>query len=157
VTYVRTNEGWLYLAAIVDCFSRRVVGWSMADHLRTELVADALDMAVSRRRPGEGLVHHSDAGTQYTSLAFGRRLRQAGIAPSMGTVGDALDNAVAESFFGTLKRELVHRHSFPTRASARTALFDYIEVFFNRQRRHSTIGQLAPAEFERRYAAALAT
>jgi putative transposase len=157
VTYIRTHEGWLYLAAIVDCFSRRVVGWSMADHLRTELVADALEMAIRRRRPGPGLVHHSDAGTQYTSLAFGRRLRQAGIAPSMGTVGDALDNAVAESFFGTLKRELVHRHSFPTRAAARTAVFDYIEVFFNLKRRHSTIGQLAPAEFERRYAAALAT
>jgi putative transposase len=157
ITYVRTGEGWLYLAAIVDCFSRRVVGWSMAPHLRTELVADALEMAVQRRRPAAGLVHHSDAGTQYTSLAFGRRLREAGIAPSMGSVGDALDNAVAESFFGTLKRELVHRHVFPTRAAARTALFDYIEVFFNRQRRHSTIGQLAPAEFERRYAAALAT
>jgi putative transposase len=157
VTYIRTGEGWLYLAAIVDCFSRRVVGWSMADHLRTELVADALEMAITRRRPGAGLVHHSDAGTQYTSLAFGRRLRQAGIAPSMGTVGDALDNAVAESFFGTLKRELVHRHLFPTRTAARTAVFDYIEVFFNRQRRHSTIGQLSPAEFERRYVAALAT
>jgi putative transposase len=156
VTYVKTSEGWLYMAAIVDCFSRRVVGWSMADHLRTELVAEALEMAISRRRPGAGLVHHSDAGTQYTSLAFGRRLRQAGIAPSMGTVGDALDNAVAESFFGTLKRELAHRHVFPTRAAARAALFDYIEVFFNRQRHHSTIGQVAPAEFERRYDAALA-
>jgi putative transposase len=157
VTYVRTSEGWLYLAAILDCFSRRVVGWSMADHLRTELVADALEMALSRRRPGQGLIHHSDAGTQYTSLAFGRRLRQAGIAPSMGSVGDAYDNAVAESFFGTLKRELVHRHAFPTRAAARTALFDYIEVFYNRRRLHSTNGQLSPAEYERRYAAALAT
>lgn len=153
VTYLRTGEGWLYLAAIVDCFSRRVVGWSMADHLRTELVADALEMAICRRRPAEGLVHHSDAGTQYTSLAFGRRLRQAGIAPSMGSVGDAYDNAVAESFFGTLKRELVHRHRFPTRAAARTAVFDYIECFYNRQRRHSTNGQLSPEEYERRYAA----
>jgi putative transposase len=153
VTYVRTNEGWLYLAAIVDCFSRRVVGWSMAPYLRTELVADALEMAVSRRRPATGLVHHSDQGTQYTSLAFGRRLRQAGIAPSMGSVGDAYDNAVVESFFGTLKRELVHRNRFPTRAAARTALFDYIEVFYNRRRLHSTIGQLSPEEHERRYAA----
>jgi putative transposase len=157
VTYVRTEEGWLYLAAIVDCFSRRVVGWSMADHLRTELVADALEMAITRRRPGEGLVQHSDAGTQYTSLAFGRRLRLAGIAPSMGSVGDALDNAVAERFFATLKRELIHGHGFPTRAAARSAVFDYIEIFYNRRRLHSTIGQLSPAEFERRYAAALAT
>ena len=157
VTYVRTDQGWLYLAAVVDCFSRRVVGWSMADHLRTELVADALEMAISRRRPGRGLVHHSDVGTQYTSLAFGRRLRQAGIAPSMGSAGDALDNAVAESFFGTLKRELVHRHRFPTRAAAKTAVFDYIECFYNRRRLHSTNGQLSPAEFERRYAAATAT
>jgi putative transposase len=152
VTYIRTGEGWLYLAAIIDCFSRRIVGWSMADHLRTELVVDALEMALARRRPIEGLVHHSDAGTQYTSLAFGRRPRQARIAPSMGSVGDALDNAVAESFFGTLKLELVYRHRFPTRTAARTAVFDYIEVFYNRRRRHSTIGQLTREEFERRYA-----
>jgi putative transposase len=151
ITYVRTGEGWLFLAAIVDCFSRRVVGWSMASHLRTELVLDALDLAIGRRRPSPGLVHHSDRGTQFTSLAFGRRLRQAGIMPSMGSVGDAYDNAVAESFFSTIKRELLDRERWPTRAAARTAAFDYIEVFYNRRRLHSTNGQLSPAEFERRY------
>ena len=145
-----TGEGFLHLAAIVDLYSRAVVGWAMAPHLRTELVADALDMAISRRRPSGGLVHHSDRGTQYTSLGFGRRLREAGIVPSMGSVGDAYDNAVAESFFATLKRELVYRTWFPSRAVARTAVFDYIEVFYNRQRLHSTNGQRSPAEYERR-------
>jgi putative transposase len=150
ITYLPTGEGFLHLAAIVDLYSRAVVGWAMAPHLRTELVADALAMAISRRRPSGGLVHHSDRGTQYTSLGFGRRLREAGIVPSMGSVGDAYDNAVAESFFATLKRELVYRTRLPSRAIARTAVFDYIEVFYNRQRLHSTNGQRSPADYERR-------
>jgi putative transposase len=149
VSYIPTGEGWLYLASILDCYSRSIVGWSMADHLRTELVVDALEMATSRRRPAPGLVHHSDQGSQYVALAFTRRMRDAGIAGSMGSVGDAFDNAAAESFFATLKRELVHRHRFPTRAAARTAVFEFIEVFYNRRRIHSTIGYRSPAEFER--------
>ncbi len=155
ITYVSTGEGWLYLAAVLDLYSRRIVGWAMASHLRTELIVDALEMATTRRRPAPGLVHHSDRGTQFTSLAFSRRLRAAGIVPSMGAVGTAYDNAAAESFFGTFKRELVHRTRFATRDQAKAAIFDYIEVFYNRQRRHSTIGDLSPAEFERRYASAL--
>jgi len=150
ISYVPTDEGWLYLATILDCCSRKVVGWSMAEHLRTELVVDALDMATSRRRPGPGLVHHSDQGAQYVALAFTRRLQEAGIAASMGRVGTAYDNAAAESLFATIKRELVHRHRFPTRAAARTAIFEFIEVFYNRRRLHSSIGMLPPAEFERR-------
>jgi putative transposase len=149
--YVATGEGWLYLASILDCCTRRIVGWSMAHHLRTELVVDALEMATSRRRPGRGLVHHSDQGSQYVSLAFTRRLRDSGIAGSMGRVGDAFDNAAAESWFATIKRELVHRHHFPTRAAARTAVFEYIEVFYNRRRLHSSIGHLSPEQFERRF------
>lgn len=149
VSYIPTGEGWLYLASILDCYSRSIVGWSMADHLRTELVVDALEMATSRRRPAPGLIHHSDQGSQYVALAFTRRMRDAGIAGSMGSVGDAFDNAAAESFFATLKRELVHRHRFPTRAAARTAVFEFIEVFYNRRRIHSTIGYRSPAEFER--------
>jgi putative transposase len=149
ITYIRTGEGFLHLAAIEDLFSRKVVGWSMAPHLRTELVADALDMALRRRRPAAGLVHHSDQGCQYTSLEFGRTLKASGILPSMGSVGDAYDNACAESFFATFKRELVHRLRFPTRAAARAAIFDYIEVFYNRQRLHSSIGMRSPEQFER--------
>jgi putative transposase len=140
ISYVPTTEGWLYLATILDCCSRRIVGWSMTDHLRTELVVDALDMPTSRRRPAPGLVHHSDQGSQYVALAFTRRLQQAGIAASMGGVGTAYDNAAAESLFATIKRELVHRHRFPTRAAARTAIFEFIEVSYNRRRIHSSIG-----------------
>jgi putative transposase len=131
ITYVPTAEGWLYLATVLDAFSRACIGWSMADHLRTELVLDALDMAISQRQPAPGLVHHADHGCQYTSLAFGRRLREAGLVASMGTVGDALDNAVAESFFATLECELLDRHRFATRSQARTAVFDYLEGFYN--------------------------
>ena len=149
ITYVPTGEGWLYLATILDCCSRRIVGWSMANHLRTELVVDALDMATSRRRPTPGLVHHSDQGSQYVALSFTRRLQQAGIAASMGGVGTAYDNAAAESLFATIKRELVHRHRLPTRAAARTAIFEFIEVFYNQRRLHSAIGYVSPDAFER--------
>ena len=120
----------------------------MADHLRTELVTDALQMALAHRRPGPGLIWHSDQGSQYVSLAFGQQARAAGIAQSMGSRGDCFDNAVAESFFATLKKELIHGRSWPSKAELRTEVFNYIEVFFNRQRRHRTLGQLSPAEFE---------
>jgi len=152
-TYVRTWEGWLYLAVILDCFSRRVIGWAMADHLRTELVLDALGMAVWQRRPsaGAGVVHHSDHGCQYSSLAFGRELRDSGLLPSMGSVGDAYDNAVAESFFATLKCELLYRRSWPRREDARRALFDFIEAWYNPRRRHSTLGYVSPATYERQH------
>jgi putative transposase len=151
IAYLPTWQGFLYVAVVLDAFSRRVVGWSMAGHLRTELILDALDMAIARRRPGEGLIHHSDRGTQYTSIAFGRRCREAGIALSMGSTGDCFDNAMAESFFASLETELLDRTSFRTRADARLAVFDYIEAFYNPHRRHSAIGYLSPAEFERRY------
>lgn len=151
ITYVPTWQGFLYVAVVVDACSRMVVGWSMAGHLRTELILDALDMAISRRRPPDGLIHHSDRGTQYTSLAFGRRCRESGIAQSMGSTGDAYDNAMAESFFASLETELIDRHSWRTRADARLAVFDYIEAFYNPIRRHSSLGQISPAEFERRY------
>jgi putative transposase len=149
ITYLRTWEGWLYLAAVQDAYSRRIVGWAMTEHMRTELVADALQMAVHRRRPEPGLVHHSDQGAQYVSLGFGQQARDAGIAVSMGSKGDAYDNAVAESFFATLKKELVHRQSWPSRRDLSSAVFEYIEAFYNRQRRHSTLGYLSPEEFER--------
>jgi putative transposase len=130
ITYIPTGAGWLYLAVVLDVFSRRVVGWAMAEHLRTELVIDALDMAIWNRRPPPGLVHHSDQGCQYTSLAFGRRLRDSGIVASMGSVGDCFDNAVTESFFATLECELLDRHRFPTHTQARMAVFDYLEGFY---------------------------
>jgi putative transposase len=149
ITYVPTWQGWLYLAALVDCYSRRVVGWSMADHLRGELVLEALEMALARRRPAPGLVHHSDQGSQYVALLFGERCRRAGIRVSMGSKGDAYDNAVAESFFASLKKDLVRRTAFRTRAEARTAIFDYVEAFYNPIRLHSTLGYLSPAEYEK--------
>ena len=133
---------------VIDAFSRRIVGWSMAEHLRTELVLDALDMAVAHRRPAPGVVHHSDHGSQYTSLAFGRRLRDAGLVASMGSIGDCFDNAVAESFFATLECELLDRRSWPTRRKLSSAVFDFIEAFYNRRRRHSTLGYLSPADYE---------
>ena len=151
ITYVPTWAGFLYVAVVLDAFSRRVVGWSMAGHLRTELILDALDMAITRRRPDAGLIHHSDRGTQYTSIAFGRRCREAGISLSMGSTGDAYDNAMAESFFASLETELIDRSSWRTRADARLAVFDYIEAFYNTHRRHSALGYLSPAEYERRY------
>ena len=146
ITYVATAEGFLRLAFVLDAHSRRVVGWSMAEHLRTELVVDALEMAVWRRKPGAGLIHHTDRGSQYTALSFGKRLEEVGIVPSMGRTGSALDNAMAESFVSTLKAELVDRHRFPTREAARVAIFEYIEGFYNRVRRHSSLGYKSPAD-----------
>jgi len=148
ITYVRTWEGWLYLAFVLDTYSRRVVGWSMANNLKTELVLDALNMAIYTRRPQPGLIHHSDRGSQYTSVEFGSRLREEGLLPSMGSVADAYDNSMAESFVSTLKRELIHRHSWPNRQRARTAIFEYIEGFYNTRRRHSALGHLSPSEYE---------
>ena len=148
ITYLRTGEGWLYLAAVQDTYSRLIVGWSMATHMRASLVVDALKMALARRRPEPGLIHHSDQGRQYVSLAFGRAAREAGIAVSMGSRGDAYDNAVAETFFATLKKELVNRRSWPSRLELRSAVFEYIEAFYNRQRRHSTLEMLSPANYE---------
>ena len=150
ITYVPTWAGFLYLAVVLDVHSRRVVGWAMADHLRSELVIEAVDMAVWRRRPMEGVIHHSDQGSQYASLAFGRRLRETGLVGSMGSRGDCFDNAAAESFFATLECELLARHRFPTRSAARLALFDYIEGFYNTHRRHSALEYLSPAAYERR-------
>jgi putative transposase len=149
ITYLRTWEGWVYLAAIQDDYSRRIVGWSMADHMRAELVLDALQMALHRRNPGPGLVHHSDQGSQFVSLAFGQKARDAGIAVSMGSKGCAYDNAVAESFFATLKKELVHRRSWPTRRELIGEVFEFVEGFYNTTRRHSTLGYLSPAQFEK--------
>ena len=151
IPYVPTWMGFLYLAVVLDAHSRRVVGWAMAEHLRSELVIEAVDMATWRRRPPPGVVHHSDQGSQYTSLAFGRRLRDAGLVGSMGSRGDCFDNALAESFFATLECELLARQRFPTRNAARLALFDYIEGFYNTHRRHSALGYLSPAAYERRW------
>lgn len=148
ITYVRTDEGFLHLAFVLDAYSRKVVGWSMAPHLRTELVVGALEMAVWRRKPAAGLVHHSDRGVQYTALSFGKRLEEIGIVPSMGRAGSALDNAISESFVATLKVELVHRHRFPTREAARSAIFEYLEAFYNRKRLHSSLGYVSPEGYE---------
>jgi putative transposase len=149
ITYLRTWEGWLYLVAVQDIFSRRIVGWAMEDHMRTELVQDALEMALENRQPAPGLIWHSDQGSQFVSLTFGQQARAAGIAQSMGSRGDCYDNAVAETFFATLKKELIYRHSWPERAELRTEVFDFIEVFYNRRRRHSTLGMMSPADYER--------
>jgi putative transposase len=151
VTYVPTGEGWLYLSIVLDAWSRRVVGWAMGDTLCTQLVVDALDMAMWNRRPTAEVIHHSDRGAQYTSLAFGRRCREAGVVPSMGSVGDAYDNALAEAFFATLETELLQRHTFATRRAARLALFEFIEGWYNSHRRHSALDYLSPAEFEQRW------
>ena len=147
ITYVRTWTGFLYVAVVLDAWSRRVVGWSMAAHLRTELVLDALNMAIWQRRPQE-VVHHSDQGSQYTSIAFGARCREAGVRPSTGSVGDAYDNALCESFFATLECELLERRSFRSHAEARMAIFEFLEGFYNRRRRHSALGYQSPADFE---------
>jgi putative transposase len=152
ITHVATQEGWLYLAVVLDAYSRRVAGRAMADHLRTELALDALTMALRHRRPAPGLIHHSDHGCQYTAPASGQQLQEAGILPSMGSVGDCYDDAVSESFFATLKVELLRRRPWPARAAARLASFEYIEVWYNRQRRHSTLAHATPAEYEARAA-----
>jgi len=148
ITYVPTWVGFLYLAVVLDAYSRRIVGWAMATHLRTELVVDALNMALGQRKP-DGVIHHSDHGTQYTSVAFGLRCRETGVQPSMGTVGDAYDNAMAESFFATLECELLAQRKFRNQAEARMAIFEFIEGWYNPRRRHSALGYLSPVEFER--------
>lgn len=147
ITYLHTDEGFLYLAFILDVYSRKVVGWSMASHLRSELVAAALRMAIYRRNPSMGLIHHSDRGAQYTALSFGKRLEEAGIVPSMSRVGSALDNAISESFVSTLKIEIGVSH-YPSRQAARASVFEFIESFYNRVRRHSSLGYLSPSEYE---------
>jgi putative transposase len=153
VTEHPTGEGKVYLAVVLDAWSRRVVGWSIADHLRTELVVDALEMACWRRKPAPGqVVHHTDHGSQYTSWAFGQRLRTAGLLGSMGTVGDALDNAMAESFFGTLQLELLDRKTWLTRKELARAIFEYIEAFYNPERRHTALNYLSPIDYENRNA-----
>ena len=147
ITYVPTRSGFLYLSVVLDAFSRKVVGWSMADHLRTELVLAALEMAVAQRRP-ENVIHHSDQGCQYTSFAFGERCKRAGVRPSRGSVGDCYDNAMCESFFATLECELLDRMHFATRAEARLAVFQFIEGWYNPRRRHSGISYLSPIQYE---------
>jgi len=152
ITYIPTWGGFLYLAVVLDAFSRRIVGWSMATTLHMQVVLDALNMALWQRRPS-GVIHHSDHGSQYTSIEFGKRCREAGVRPSMGSVGDAYDNAMAESFFATLECELLDRCRFKTQAEARMAVFEFIEGFYNPRRRHSSLGYLSPIAFERQYTA----
>jgi transposase InsO family protein len=148
ITYVPTREGWLYLAVILDLYSRRVVGWAMADHLKAVLASDALEMALQRRTPPAGLLLHSDRGVQYACGAYQELLARHGLVCSMSRAGNCYDNAVVESFHGTLKSELVRRQDYATRAQAIQAIFEYIEVFYNRQRRHSTLGYKSPVDFE---------
>jgi len=149
ITYIPTGEGWLYLAAVLDCFSRRIVGWSMADHLETDLAADALKMALLQRAPrGRELLHHSDRGVQYASEDYQHLLSEQGIEVSMSGRGDCYDNAMMESFWATLKSELVHQRSYATREQARQSIFEYIEVFYNRKRLHSSLGYHSPESFE---------
>jgi putative transposase len=151
ITYVPTGEGWLYLAVVMDLFSRRIIGWSTADHLRAELTCDALEMALTHRRPNGELLHHSDRGVQYASGAYQELLAGHGIEPSMSRAGNCHDNAVTESFFSTLKGELTHHESYADREEARRSLFEYIEVFYNRKRLHSTLGYRSPADYEVRF------
>jgi putative transposase len=153
ITYVPTSTRSLFLAIVLDVFSRRVVGWAMATHLRAELVLDALDMALHQRKP-KAVIHHSDQGCQYTSIAFGRRCQEAGVQPSMGSVGDCYDNAMCESFNATLECELLDRHRFKNPRDAAMAIFDFIEGWYNPHRRHTSIGNISPVEYERRSQAA---
>jgi transposase InsO family protein len=148
ITYVPTDEGWLYLAGVIDLYSRRIVGWSMADHMQTDLVADALNMAIALRGPGPGLLHHSDRGVQYASDDYRGLLDRHEIQVSMSGKGDCWDNAVMESFWATLKTELVHHEHYATREQARRSIFEYIEVFYNRKRLHSSLGYVSPEAFE---------
>jgi putative transposase len=151
ITYIPTWAGFLYLAVVMDAFSRRIVGWAMETHLRTELVLDALNMALWQRRPST-VVHHSDQGCQYTSITFGKRCKEAGVRPSTGSVGDCFDNALCESFFATLECELLDRRRFKTQAEARMAVFEFIEAWYNPYRRHSGLDYFSPVEYEKRYA-----
>ena len=148
ITYIPTWAGFLYLAMVLDVYSRRIVGWAMETHLRTELILAALDMAITQRRPN-AVIHHSDRGCQYTSYAFGKRCREAGVMPSMGSVGDAYDNAMAESFFATLEREVLSRRRFRSQAEAKMAVFEWIEGWYNPHRRHSALGYRSPVNYER--------
>ena len=148
ITYIPTHEGWVYLAAVEDLHSRAIVGWSMGERIDSRLVVDALEMAVARRCPEEGLVSHSDRGRQYASEHYCRVLAGHGIVCSMSRRGDCWDNAPMESFFASLKKELVHHENYRTRAQARASVFEYIETFYNRVRRHSTLGYKSPAEYE---------
>ena len=157
VTYIRTWQGWLYLAVVIDLYSRRVVGWSMATHMRTELVLDALTMALGRRLPQGNLLHHSDRGSQYTSDDYRVALRENGLICSMSRKGNCWDNSVVESFFATLKKDLIHRHPWPTLHAARSAIADYIEGFYNCDRCHSTLNYLSPLNFERQFETTEAT
>jgi len=150
ITYVPTWAGFMYLAIVLDVFSRRIVGWAMENYLRTELVLSAIERAFAQRGPRE-VIHHSDHGCQYTSIAFGKRCEELGVRPSMGSIGDCFDNAMAESFFASLECELLDRHHFKTQAEAKTAVFEYIEGFYNPHRLHSSLGYLSPISFERRY------
>jgi putative transposase len=149
ITYVWTGEGWLYLAVVLDLFSRMVVGWSMSEHIDTKLVLGALEMALEGRQPPQGLLHHSDRGSQYASAEYQQALASRGIQCSMSRKGNCWDNAVVESFFSTLKLELVYLTDLPTRHQARLEIFEYLEVFYNRRRRHSSLGYLSPWEYER--------
>jgi putative transposase len=151
ITYVPTREGYLFLGVVMDMFSRKIVGWSMRDDLKADLVVDALAMAVTRRRPPAGLVHHPDRGSQYTSLAFGKTLRESELVASMGSRGDAYDNAACESCISTLKQEWIKRHRYQSRDQARLSIFRYIETFYNPRRRHSSLGGISPDEYERRF------
>jgi len=150
ITYIPTQEGWLYLAAVMDLRSRRIIGWSMAEHMRVELVLDALHMAIARENPGQELLHHSDRGTQYACEKYRELLAARGIACSMSRTGNCYDNAVMESFWATLKTEEVYRNNYPTRQDALAAIFCYIEIFYNRQRRHSALDYLSPEAFQAR-------
>lgn len=152
ITYIPTWAGFLYLAVTMDVFSRRIVGWSMSTNLRTQVVLDALDMAIYQRKPN-GVIHHSDQGTQYTSIAYGLRCREAGVRPSMGSVADCYDNAMCESFFATLECELLAKRRFRNQAEARMAVFDFIESWYNPNRIHSGLGYRSPIEFEQDWAA----
>jgi putative transposase len=149
ITYVATWAGFLYLGVVLDVWSRKIVGWAMRTDLNSELVVGALAMAVEQRRPAKGVIHHSDQGSQYTSIAFGKRCREAGVRPSMGSVGDCYDNAMCESFFATLECELLNRRSFRTIEEAKLGVFDYIEGWYNTRRRHSGIEYRSPMEYER--------
>jgi len=153
ITYIPTWTGFLYLAVVLDVWSRRIVGWAMASHLRTELVVDALNMAIGQRKPAS-VIHHSDQGCQYTSIAFGQRCREVGVKPSMGSVGDAYDNAMCESFFATLECELLDRRRFRNQAEAEMAVFDFIEGFYNSRRLHSALDFQSPVQYEQNEALA---